>query len=408
LAGNPLITAQERGVLCNPGATGPLALQGQPPGGTLNYYLQRRNVEGGQRLQEFVNTDFREVVGVKGDFLGAWKYDAYAQIGVTDQTSLQTNNFSVTKLAFAENPVLNAAGAVACAPPAPAGCVPYNPWVPGGVTAAQLNYLQVPALQQGTNREYVAHVDVTGDLGKYGVQSPWAKSGAQVNLGGEYRSESDSFNPDEENISNDLAGGAGAILPISGNFHVAEVFTEFNVPVLDEMPFAEQLSINGGYRYSKYTLGFGTNTYKIGAEWAPIKDVRFRASYNQAVRAPNISELFAAQTVGPGGSVDPCWGPTPALTQAQCARTGVTAAQYGNLGVNPASQFNVQTGGNPNLSPEKAHTWSYGVVFQPTFLPNFSATIDYYQIRITGAVEAQSGVSVITDCASPAPVILIW
>jgi outer membrane receptor protein involved in Fe transport len=67
--------------------------------------------------------------------------------------------------------------------------------------------------------------------------------------------------------------------------------------------------------------------------------------------------------------------------------------------VNPASQFNVQTGGNPNLSPEKAHTWSYGVVFQPTFLPNFSATLDYYDIRITGAIQAQNGVAIINNCA---------
>ena len=396
LAGNPLITAQERGVLCNPTL---LASQGAAPGGTLSYYLERRNIEGGQRLDEFTNTDFHEVIGIKGDFLNAWKYDAYAQIGITDQQQLQLNNFSVTKLAFAENPVTNTSGNIVCGPPAPANCVPYNPWVPGGVTAAQLNYLQIPALQQGSAREYVAHADVTGDLGKYGVQTPWAKSGLQVNLGAEYRSESATFQPDEENLSGDIAGGAGAILPLAGNFHVSEVFTEFNAPILDEMPFAEQLSINGGYRYSKYTLGFSTNTYKFGVEWAPVKDVRFRASFNQAVRAPNIGELFTTASVGPGGSIDPCWGPTPALTAAQCARTGVTAAQYGNLGVNPASQFNIRTGGNANLQAEKAHTWSYGVVFQPTFLPNFTATLDYYDIRITGAIEQQSGVSIITDCA---------
>jgi iron complex outermembrane recepter protein len=395
LPGNPLINAQERGILCAPAL---LAAQGQPAGGSLAYYLERRNVEGGQRLTDDTNEDFRQVIGIKGDFLDAWKYNAYAQIGITDATALNLNNFSVTKLAFAENPVAGPNGPI-CAPPAPAGCVPYNPWAPGAVTPAQLTYLEVPALNQGTDREYVAHADVTGDLGKYGIQTPWAKSGLQVNVGTEFRSESTSFNPDEENITNDLAGGAGAVLPIAGNFHVWEGFTEFNMPILDGVPFAEQLSLNGGYRYSKYTIGFSTNTYKFGAEWAPIKDVRFRASFNQAVRAPNIGELFAAQTVGPGGSVDPCWGPAPTLTAAQCARTGVTAAQYGNLGVNPASQFNVQTGGNPNLSPEKAHTWSYGVVFQPTFLPAFSATVDYYDIRITGAIQAQNGVAVINNCA---------
>jgi iron complex outermembrane recepter protein len=396
LPGNPLITAQERSVLCAPGL---LAQQGQPAGGALSYYLERRNVEGGQRLTDITYDDFRQVIGIKGDFLDAWKYNAYAQVGIVDSNTLDLNNFSVTRLASAENPVAGPGGTAICAPPAPSNCVPYNPWVPGGVTAAQLNYLTVPALQQGTDREYVIHADVTGDLGKYGVQTPWAKSGLQVNTGTEYRSESTTFNPDEENISDDIAGGAGAVLPISGNFHVWEVFTEFNMPILDGVPFAEQLSVNGGYRYSKYTLGFSTNTYKFGVEWAPIKDIRFRGSFTQAVRAPNIGELFAAQTVGPGGSVDPCWGPTPSLTAAQCARTGVTAAQYGNLGVNPASQFNIQTGGNPNLSPEKAHTWSYGFVFQPTFLPNFSATVDYYDIRITGAIEAQNGVAVIDNCA---------
>jgi outer membrane receptor protein involved in Fe transport len=401
LAGNPLITAQERGVLCNPAN---LAKQGQPADGTLSYYLGRRNVEGGLRLTQFTNTDFHEVLGVKGDFLSAWKYDAFAQVGITDQQQLQLNNFSASKLALAENPVTNTSGNIVCGPPAPASCVPYNPWVPGGVTAAQLNYLQTPALQQGSSREYVAHADVTGDLGKYGVQTPWAKSGLQVNLGGEYRSESAVLQPDEENLLGDIAGGAGALLPLAGNYHVSEVFTEFNAPIFDDMPFANQLTVNGGYRYSKYTLGFSTNTYKIGLEWAPIKDVRFRASYNQAVRAPNIAELFTTASIGPGGSIDPCWGGPgqtvqPTLTQAQCARTGVSAAQYGTLGANPASQFNVQTGGNANLHAETAHTWSYGVVFQPTFLPNFSATFDYYDIRITGAIFQQSGVSIINNCA---------
>ena len=267
LPGNPLITAQERGILCAPAL---LAAQGQPAGGSLSYYLERRNVEGGQRLSDDTNLDFRQVIGVKGDFLDAWKYNAYAQVGITDATALGLNNFSVTKLAFAENPVMGPNGTPICAPPAPAGCVPYNPWVPGGVTAAQLNYLEIPNLTQGTDREYVMHADVTGDLGKYGIQTPWAKSGLQVNAGTEYRSESTSFNPDEENISDDIAGGAGAVLPIAGNFHVWEGFTEFNMPILDGVPFAEQLTLNGGFRYSKYTLGFSTNTYKFGAEWAPI------------------------------------------------------------------------------------------------------------------------------------------
>jgi outer membrane receptor protein involved in Fe transport len=396
LAGNPLINAQQRSVLCAPAL---LAAQGQPAGGILGYYLLRRNVEGGQRLQSFENDDYHTDIGVKGDFLSAFKYDAYAQVGITDATSQNANYFSTANLAFAENPVTNTAGQIVCAAPAPANCVPYNPWAVGGVTPAALKYLTIPLQDQGSAREYVVHADVTADLGKFGLQLPIAKSGPQINLGAEYRSESTVFSPDLAEQEGLGAGGAGDVLPIAGNFHVSEAFLELNIPIADDLPGAYQAALTAGYRYSKYTLGFTTNTYKFGVEWAPVQDIRFRANYNQAVRAPNISELFSAATIGPGGSIDPCWGPTPTLTPAQCAKTGVTAAEYGNLGINPASQFNVQSGGNPQLSPEIAHTWTYGLVFQPTFLPSFYTSIDYYDIRITGAIEAQSGVSIILNCA---------
>jgi len=394
LAGNPLINAQQRSVLCAPAL---LAQQGQPAGGSLSYYLLRRNVEGGQRLQTFNNDDYRTDIGVKGDFLSAFKYDAYAQVGITDAQQQQGGYFSIPNLALAENVVTGANGAPACASGPP--CVPYNPWAVGGVSQAALNYLTIPLSQQGTAREYVVHADVTADLGKYSLQVPWAKNGPQINVGAEYRSESTTLSPDLAEAEGLGAGGPGDVLPIAGNFHVSEAFTEVNIPIADDLPFAKQVAFTAGYRYSKYTLGFTTNTYKFGVEWAPVEDIRFRGNFNQSVRAPNISELFSAATVTPGGSIDPCWGPTPALTQAQCALTGVTKAQYGNLGVNPASQFNIQAGGNPQLSPEIAHTWTYGFVFQPTFLPSFYASMDYYDIRITGAIEAQSGVSVILNCA---------
>ena len=394
--GNPLINAQQRSVLCSPAL---LAAQGPPgtPATSLTYYLLRRNVEGGQRLQTFTNQDYRTDIGVKGDFLSAFKYDAYAQVGITDAQQQQGGYFSIPNLANAENVVTGANGAPACASGPP--CVPYNVFAPGGVTQAALNYLTIPLSQQGSAREYVVHADVTADLGKYNVQIPFAKSGPQINLGAEYRSESTVLSPDLAEQDGLGAGGAGDVLPIAGNFHVSEVFTEVNIPLADDLPGIYQAAFTTGYRYSKYTLGFTTNTYKFGLEWAPVQDIRFRANFNQSVRAPNISELFAQATVGPGGSTDPCWGTNPSLTAAQCARTGVTAAQYGNLGVNPASQINIQTGGNANLSPEIAHTYTYGFVFQPTFLPAFNLSVDYYDIRITGAIQAQSSTTVILNCA---------
>jgi outer membrane receptor protein involved in Fe transport len=396
LPGNPLLTAQERSVLCAPSL---LASQGQPPGGVLTYYLLRRNVEGGGRTTEFNNDDWRTVIGVKGDIIDGLKYDAYGQVGITDQTTSYGNVLSTAGLGNALD-VVEGPNGPACAAAltgvAPT-CVPWNIFVPHGVTPQALAYLTIPLTTQGTVKEYVGSANLTADLSKYGVQLPTAKNGLIVNAGTEYREEQSQFLPDyalQDNLSS-----YGITLPLAGGFHVAEAFTEFNLPIADDLPGADQLAVNGGYRYSSYTLGFNTNTYKFGVEWAPVKDVRFRGSFTQAARAPNIAELYTSATVSPGGTTDPCWGPTPALTQAQCERTGVPANLYGKLAVNPANQFNTSIGGNPALTAEIAHTWSYGLVFQPQFLPSFSASVDYYDIRITGAIQSQSGTSVIFGCA---------
>jgi iron complex outermembrane recepter protein len=397
LPGNPLLTAQERSVICNPAL---LAQQGQPAGGILSAYLLRRNVEGGGRQFDYTNDEYRTVIGVKGDVVEGLKYDVYAQVGITDQFISNNGYLNIGAETNALNVVQGATGPICAAnavtTTAP-GCVPWNVWVPGGVTQTALNYMHLPLISNGTVHEYVASANLTGDLGKYGVQLPTAKSGMQVNFGTEYREETTQFQPDIAAID-DLSSN-GYNYPLAGGFHVTEVFTEFNLPVLDDVPFADQLALNGGYRYSSYTLGFNTNTYKFGVEWAPVKDIRFRGSFTQAVRAPNIAELFTTASVVADGTTDPCWGPTPALSAAQCALTGVKPGQYGNIGANPSNQFYTQVGGNPALTPEKAHTWSYGFVFQPTFLPGFSATMDYYDIRITGAIESQTGTSVILGCA---------
>ena len=212
-------------------------------------------------------------------------------------------------------------------------CVPWNVWVPNGVTPAALAFLSVPLLANATTEEYVADASVTGDLGKYGVKLPWADSGLQVNIGSEWRQESSSFLPDYLSQQGSAAGSGGATPPVSGGFTVKEVFTEMRLPIAQHLPFAEDLSLDGGYRYSKYSEGFDTNTYKIGAEWAPVRDIRFRGGYQRAVRAPNIGELYTPQAVGLDGSIDPCAAPklnattlTNGTTLAQCEATGVTPA----------------------------------------------------------------------------------
>lgn len=404
LPGNPLITAQELSVICTPAniAAQPSTV---PPNSVFINYLLRRNVEGGGRQTLFTNESIRTLLGVKGDFADAWKYDVYAQYSNVETVQNNLNYFSSTALQNALNVVTGPNGKPTCVAALPGGsapnCVPWNIWVPGGVTPAALAYLNIPDETNGYVSEYVAHADVSGDLGKYGVQLPSAKSPMQLNVGVEWRQDGSATNPDYVAQQGLASGGSGPTPPISGQIRAAEAFTEFNLPIADGLPGIDQLAFQGGYRYSSYSLGFNTNTFKLGLEWAPVQDIRFRGGFNRAVRVPNISELYTVQSVGPGGTIDPCWGKAPLLTAAECANTGLNPAQWGTLSVNSASQINTQSGGNPNLTPETADTTSFGFVLQPEFLHGFSASVDYYDIKITNAIISSTGTAtaIITDCA---------
>ena len=135
----------------------------------------------------------------------------------------------------------------------------------------------------------------------------------------------------------DLAGKGVTTPPVNGRFDVRELFAEAQVPII-EHNFIDLLQISAGYRYSDYKVTavekVNTDTYKVALEFAPVRDIRFRGSYNRAVRAPNVVELFTPQLLALAGDVDPCapgtGGAPPAATLAQCQLTGVTPAQYGN------------------------------------------------------------------------------
>ena len=189
-------------------------------------------------------------------------------------------------------------------------------------------------------------------------------------------------------------------MPISGSFHVHEFFAEAQVPVVHDN-FVYDLSFNGGYRRSGYkTSGgnsFDTDTYKVEAQFAPIRDIRLRGTYNRAVRAPNIQELFATPTVGLNGSEDPCALGRP-LTAADlgCLAQGLAVGQ--GVTANPAGQYNGLIGGNQDLQPEKATTKTFGVVLQPSFLPRFALTVDYFDIKVANAIRSFGQDAILQDC----------
>jgi outer membrane receptor protein involved in Fe transport len=198
-------------------------------------------------------------------------------------------------------------------------------------------------------------------------------------------------------------------LPVAGQFHVTEFFTEVALPLVDGKKGVDQLAFEGGYRFSDYSTDFDTDTWKAGLSYKPVDSLRLRGSFQHAVRAPNVGELFATQTVALDGSTDPCAGAAVnglvnGHTQEECARTGVTAAQFGNVLANPSNQYNGLLGGNPDLQPETADTTSFGFVFQPNFVAGLTIAVDYFDIGIEdtiGGVGADLAVNTCVNTGGP-------
>jgi outer membrane receptor protein involved in Fe transport len=402
---NPLLSASQAAVLCapdvdqviddplNPSSIG-LQTDADPstPGQQANVTILRRNVEGGGRIADLRHTDYRGVIGLRGELGDGFRYDVYGQYGTVVYSQTYLNEFSLSRSARALDVIVDPrTGAPACRSAVPAsvggsgldaGCVPYNVFGIDGPSAASLGYVQVPGLQNGSIEQTVVSGSISGDLGQYGVKSPFAEEGVGIALGAEYRREALELRTDVSFSTGDLAGQGGATLPSSGDYDLYELFGELRIPLVSDVPFIHALSAELGYRFSDYSLGFSTDTYKISGEWSPIEDLRLRGGFNRAIRAPNIVELFSTANVVLNGSTDPCEGDAPDFTFEQCARTGVTAAQYGNIVTNTAGQYNGQTGGNANLEPETSDTTSFGVVYRPSFFPGFSVSVDWYNIQI--------------------------
>ena len=389
---NPLLSAQQRGAI---GCTA----ADITAGAAKDMYIGRRNVEGGGRQSDIRFQSYRGVVGARGDLNDAWSYDLTAQYSRAQYTNIYRNEFSNTRLARALDVVTDpVTGQPVCSSVVAgidADCVPYNIFKSGGVTQEALDYLQVPLLATGWTTQQVVSGSLTADLGVYGVKSPWATRGVQTAFGAEYRRDALDLTPDVSFTSGDGAGQGGATLGLNGANQVYDVFAEAQIPIAEGMAFADQLSVDLAYRHSEYELGGGTDSWKIGGDWAPVPSVRFRASAQRAVRAPNVIELFTAQGFNLFDlDADPCDKNVAASYAGDAACIGsnpwqVTAAQASSLGISsPAGQYNFTQGGNTALTPEESDTLTFGVVFTPDFLPGFNLTLDYFDIQIDNLISS--------------------
>ncbi|MFC6634781.1 TonB-dependent receptor domain-containing protein [Microbulbifer taiwanensis] len=401
---NPLLSDQQRATIC----------AGLGDDESAPYYIGRRNVEGGPRQDDLRHTTFRGVFGLRGDLNETWSYDVFAQYAEVSMEETYLNDMSSTRIGRAlnvktdnrlddeGNPVATFGQPVcqSVLDGSDPSCVPWNIFQEGGVTQEALDYLILPLYSRGTTEQEIYSGYVTGNLGDYGVQLPTADSGVAVVLGLESRREALDYSPDSGYQSGDGAGQGGPSQPVSGSLSVKEFFSEFNVPLVSGKPGAEYLGLEMAYRYSDYDTDIQTDTYKVGLDWSPVSDVKLRASFQSAVRHANIRELFSAQGIGLFDmDEDPCGsGAEKPATPEQCVRSGVTAAQYGNIPQNPAGQYNYIGGGNTELQPEESETFSAGFVYSPSFVEGLTVSVDYFDIEVTEAIKEVDPGFILTQC----------
>lgn len=368
--------------------------------------VQRRNVEGGGRRSEFRNTSFRSVIGARGD-IGAWSYDAYAIHARVIYTQNEENYFLDSRINDALDIEPDGNGGARCASSAArdAGCVPYNVWRLGGVTPAALSYMQVSGFRKGSTSLELVGGSAVVDLGAYGLKLPTAKTGVGLTFGAERRREELILATDANTTAGTLSGSGGPTPGLNGGYAVNEIFAEARIPFIEGKPMAQLLAASLSARNSSYEPGSSASTYGLGLEYSPVNAVKARVSVQRAVRAPNLVDLYTAQ----GNNLfdlteDPCGGPINPATgrvnsgrsAAECARTGVSAAQYGNIQNSPAGQYNFLQGGNPDLKPETANSITAGIVLQP--MKGFTVSVDYFNIEVEDTISIVSPDTTLTKC----------
>jgi len=419
---NPLLSDQQRALICRPGnffgeENGGSAIQFIDPATGKTYsrgwlVIARRSVESGPAQDDLTHKSIRLLGGSTGDVGRGITYDASYLFGRVSLEWESRNNLSITRLNRALDVVSDpSTGKPVCrsaliasklgpsASGADADCVPWDVFAPGQVTPQAIAYLSLTPFMRGSFEEQIGNVNATVQLDRWGIRSPWSEEGSAINAGAEYRKDSVDFKADESTQNGDIAGFAPQVVPIRGSVDTKEIFAEVRIPLVTDK-LVQRLAFEGGFRKSWYEnpgSRFSTGAHKLALDLTPVTGLRFRASRQQANRAPNVQELFTPVRAD-SFEQDPCAGSSPAASEARCALTGVTPSQYGHILQFPAAPFryNSIVGGNEDLQPETATTRSIGLVVEPPFLRTFNATLDWWDIKLKDAI-AKIGAQTIVD-----------
>jgi iron complex outermembrane recepter protein len=383
--------------------------------GLKDIAFRKRLTDFGTRNLTADRDFFRVVVGLEGKlFNDRWNWDLTYNFGRTQESQVANGQVNADHLRQALNVFTETAATGdinkngvfdnVCADPIAraSGCVPLNLFGPNSISPAAVQYVAAETNHTFKQTQQVVNANLSGSV----VDLPAGPLGVAV--GAEYRRESSAENWDA--LTN-VGGNLGNALPdVSGKFDVKEAYAEVNIPILKDMAFAKQLNLRAAGRVSDYSTIGGTTTWNVGGDYAPIDDIRFRATYARSVRAPNIGELFsgAGQTF-PTGILDPCLGVTATSTGTTSTQCRLDPGVVRNIALNGkftlsqadkqgVSGFNI---GNPNLGPEKSRSLTAGVVINPrsiSALRNLVLSVDYWHIKIADAITAPGRNTILNQC----------
>ena len=233
------------------------------------------------------------------------------------------------------------------------------------------------------------------------MKLPTAKDGIGIAFGAEYREEGLNFETDTAFTTGDLAGQGGPTIGVSGGYNVTDLFAEVRIPLLQDIFLAQDLTVTASYRYSDYSLDETTNTYGIGLDWSIVDDVRLRGSYQHAVRAPNVIELYSAAVAGPVRHDPRPLRRTayPTATLEQCQNTGLRrcAVRHRTSTARPASttRSSVATRNSSRRRPTRGRRASCS---RPTFVDGLAVTIDYWNIKVEDTIGTVPPATALDQC----------
>jgi outer membrane receptor protein involved in Fe transport len=398
--------------------------------GTCRFDLARNLLDAGLRDEYFTRDTFRIVGGLRGTFNDDWSYEISANYGRFDEDTTIHGAFDRQRFVLAmdagRNPVTGQIQCRAQFDPASArafdaapygggtrtnpsqvtrlaadiaACVPYDPFGAGGDNRASVDYFTRQVLAGGWIKQLVLSGFVSGDTS--GFFNLWGGP-IRFAVGGEYRRQDQFYDYDDfaqEGLGTNTNSVVGAEFSPAA-FEVKEAFAELQLPILRDAPFFHELTLSGAARYASYNGSTGTVwAYNAGVDWAPVRDLRFRANYSRAVRAPNLAETGRPRLANfSNGFVDPC---QPASINGTANRARNCQADLGALLANLTditASLPIFSGSNPNLAAESSDSWTAGGVFQPRFIPGLSLSVDYYNITVNDIITPIVAQTIVNSC----------